>query len=396
MKNNKLRKNIIILGGGFAGIETAIGLAKERFFNVTLISDREYFYIYPTSIWIPTGESNFSDTTVSLEKIAERRGFNLIIDEVTEIVGNENFVTLKNSGKIDFDYAVVALGAGKMKPKGVENTLSICGKPEEALDIQKQLDLLIAKGRGKIAMGFGGNPKDTSAVRGGPAFELFFNVHNKLKKLGIRENFEMTFFAPMKVPGARMGKNAVSQMDSIFKMLDLKQHYGKRIKEFNPKTVIFEDNSKLEADIIVFVPANTGHEKVISSDLPLSDSGFIEINQFCEVDGFNNIYAVGDVAKLEGAEWRAKQGHIAEVMARNSAENIIIQENNLPFQKKSYLEHINILCVMDTGNGAAFIYRDDSKQLMIPLPWIGHLMKKGWGVYTKFSKLGYIPRIPGM
>ena len=396
MNNGKLRKNILVLGGGFAGIESAIALAKEDYFNVTLISNREYFYIYPTSIWIPTGESRFSDTTLSLEKLAKRRNFNLIIDEVVEISGKENYVVLKNGGKTKFDYSIIAMGAGKMKPQGVQNTLSICGNPEESLDIQKQLDLLIAKGKGKITMGFGGNPKDTSAVRGGPAFELFFNVHHKLKKLGIRENFEMTFFAPMKTPGARMGTGATAQMDRIFKMLDLKQHYGKKIKEFLPDGIKFEDDSILESDLIMFVPANTGNSNLVNSDLPLSDSGFIEINDFCEVNGFDNIYAVGDVAKLEGADWRAKQGHIAEVMARNSAENLIIKENNQPFEKKSYIEHINILCVMDTGNGAAFVYRDDKKQFMIPLPWIGHLMKKGWGTYTKLSKLGYIPRIPGM
>lgn len=392
----KLRKNIVILGGGFAGIEAAIALAKERYFNVTLISDREYFYIYPTSIWIPTGESRFSDTTVSLEKIAKRRGFNLLIDEVTEIVGTENYTILKNGGKIYFDYAIVAMGAGKLKPKGVENTLSICGRPEEALDIQKKLDLLIAKGEGKIAMGFGANPKDTSAVRGGPAFELFFNVHNRLKNLGIRDKFEMTFFAPMETPGARMGKGSVDKMNQIFKMLKLKQHYGKKIKEFSETSVIFEDDTELKADLIVFVPGNTGHSKVINSDLPLSEAGFVEINEFNEVKGFDNIYAVGDVAKLEGSDWRAKQGHIAEVMARNTAQNIIIKENALPFKKEDYTSHLNILCVMDTGNGAAFIYRDDEKQMMIPLPFIGHLLKKAWGVYVKWTKLGYIPRIPGM
>jgi sulfide:quinone oxidoreductase len=392
----KLKKNIVVLGGGFAGIEAAIALAKERYFNVTLISNREYFYIYPTSIWIPTGEARFSDTTVSLEKLAKRRNFNLIIDEVEEINGTENYVQLQDGGRMVFDYAIIAVGAGKLKPKGVEHTLSICGRPEEALDIQKELDLLIAKGGGKIAMGFGGNPKDSSAVRGGPAFELFFNVHNRLKKLGIRDKFEMTFFAPMKTPGARMGSASTEKMNMIFQYMNLKQHYGKKIEEFRKGEVIFEDSTSLKADLIVFVPGSKGHEKMISSDLPLSEAGFIEVNQFNEVKGFDNIYAVGDVAKLEGADWRAKQGHIAEVMARNAAENIIIKENSLPFEKKSYTEHLNILCVMDTGDGAAFVYRDDNKQLMIPLPFIGHIMKKGWGVYTKLSKLGYIPRLPGL
>jgi len=51
---------------------------------------------------------------------------------------------------------------------------------------------------------------------------------------------------------------------------------------------------------------------------------------------------------------------------------------------------------MDTGDGAAFVYRTDKLAKMIPLPIIGHWMKKGWGWYCKNSKLGYIPRIPGM
>jgi sulfide:quinone oxidoreductase len=390
------RKNILVLGGGFAGLEAAIALAKERFFNVTLISNREYFYVYPISIWIPTRGNAFADVTVPLEKLAERRNFNLIIDEVVEIIGKENKIILKDNGEKNFDYLIVAIGADKMKPKGVEFTSSICGDPEEALEIQKQLDILIAKGHGKIAMGFGGNPKDPSAVRGGPAFELFFNVHHKLKKLGIRDKFELTFFAPMKNPGVRMGENAVSKMKMIFDMMNLKSHYGKKIKEFQKNKVVFEDDSILEADLIVFVPANKGKKNMVNSDLPLSEAGFIEINEFCEVKGFQNIFAVGDVAKLEGADWRAKQGHIAEVMARNAAENIIIKENNLPQDFKSYIHHLNILCVMDTGNGAAFVYRDDKSQIMLPLPWIGHWLKKGWGYYAKWSKLGYIPRLPGM
>jgi sulfide:quinone oxidoreductase len=392
----KLRKNIVVLGGGFAGVETAIELAKERNFNVTLISDRSYLYIYPISIWIPVNKSTFADTTISLKEIADKRGFHFIEDKVSEIFGTENYVTLESGKKLDFDYAVVALGANKMKPEGIENTLSICGKPEESLDIQKKLDLLIAKGSGKIAMGFSQNPKDKSAVRGGPAFELMFNVHNRLKSLGIREKFELTFFAPMPVPGARMGDKPIETMNMMFDMMDLKKRYGKKISKFEKDKVVFEDDSELESDLIVFVPPLTGHQTLITSDLPVSESGFLEVNEFCEVKGFDNIYGVGDVVKLEGPEWKAKQGHIAEVMARNTAKNIVIRENDLPFEKESYLPHLNILCVMDSGDGAGFLLRDDKRQILVPLPIVGHWLKKGWGLYLKWTKLGYIPRIPGM
>ena len=76
----------------------------------------------------------------------------------------------------------MALGAHKMPHKGKENVLSICGAPQESLRVKERLDALIAKGSGRIAVGFGGNPKDPSGVRGGPAFEFLFNVHHLLLK----------------------------------------------------------------------------------------------------------------------------------------------------------------------------------------------------------------------
>ena len=65
-------------------------------------------------------------------------------------------------------------------------------------------------------------------------------------------------------------------------------------------------------------------------------------------------------------------------------------------KRKGYQSHLNIICVMDSGDGAAFVYRKDEKSMMIPMPVFGHWMKKGWGFYFKHSKLGNIPRIPGM
>lgn len=119
--------------------------------------------------------------------------FELIIDSVKEIRAADHRVVCETQA-LNYDYLVVAFGADKMKHRGVENTLSICGKPEVSLSIRDRIDALIEKGSGKIAIGFGGNPKDKSAVRGGPAFEMMFNIHNLLRKKKIRKNFELTFF----------------------------------------------------------------------------------------------------------------------------------------------------------------------------------------------------------
>jgi len=392
-------KKVLILGGGFAGVDAAIYL-KKMDYDVTLVSNREYFYIFPTSIWIPTHESEFKDVCVDLKQLQDAHGFNLLIDGVTEISAKENRVTLESGKVLDsYDYLIVAMGAAKMKHKGLENTLSICGEPEQSLKIRDALDALIEKGSGKITMGFGGNPKDTSAVRGGPGFELLFNVHNMLKKKGIRDNFELTFFAPMAEPGKRMGPKALKMMDMMFNKLGIKQHFGKKIKSFEKDSIVFEDDSKLESDFTMFIPAGAGHEVIVNSDLPLNPAGFIKTDDFSNVlneDGsMTNIYAIGDIASLEGYDWRAKQGHVAEVMAKNVAHNIGERDKNSS-DFKGYDEHLNILCVMDTGDGAAFVYRDEKRAFMIPMPIIGHWLKKGWGSYCRYSKLGKIPRLPGM
>ncbi|HIM94959.1 MAG TPA: FAD-binding protein, partial [Campylobacterales bacterium] len=72
-------KKVLVLGGGFAGVEAAIYLRKQKL-DVTLVSDRDYFYIYPTSIWIPTGEVKKRDISVPLVDLSKKHGFKLIID----------------------------------------------------------------------------------------------------------------------------------------------------------------------------------------------------------------------------------------------------------------------------------------------------------------------------
>jgi len=386
-------KKAVVLGGGFAGVEAAIDL-KRGGFDVTLVSNRPYLYIYPTSIWIPTRETTFEKTCINLDEISLAHGFEVKVDAVQRIEAKKNVVYLE-SGEISYDYLVVAIGAHKMKHEGVENTLSICGEPEMSLEIRDRLDELMEKGSGKLAFGFGGNPKDKAGVRGGPGFELLFNVHNLLKKRGIRDNFELTFFAPMEKPGARMGEKSLQMMDKMFASLKIEKHFGKKIKRFEKERVVFEDDTALESDMIMFIPASAGHSVLKESDLPLSESGFIKIDPTCKVDGFDNVYAAGDVASIDGPDWKAKQGHIAEVMAHNCASNIIATEKGEE-KRESYMEHLNILCVMDTGDGAAFVYRDDNKAFMIPMPFVGHWLKKAWGVYTRWTKLGKFPKLPGL
>ncbi|MDP2850649.1 MAG: FAD-dependent oxidoreductase [Sulfuricurvum sp.] len=388
-------KSVLIIGGGIAGVEAAIYYRKEGF-EVELISDRNYVFIYPIAIWIPIKTIPFKKATLSLDKLAARHNFRLTIDRLISINGAEKSISLELGGLRIADHLVIATGAAKMRHEGLEHTLSICGAPEQSLLLKEKIEALIERGSGKIAFGFGGNPNDSSSVRGGPGFELFFNLHHHLSQLGIRDNYEMTFFAPMPQPGVRMGKKALSSIETMFKNNHFGTRFGKKIKRFETNSIIFEDNSVLESDLTMFIPAGDGMTLIKESDLPQNSAGFIRINNYCEIEGVEGWYAIGDASALEGPEWRAKQGHLAEIMARNAAHNSAVAYGLKSNPKKTYQEHLNIVCLMDTGNGAGFVYRNDKKVFFISLPIIGHWMKLVWGWYYKLSKMGYIPRIPGM
>lgn len=388
-------KKILILGGGIAGVEAAIQLRKRRH-DVTLISDRGYLFVYPTSIWIPVHGIDFERSSIPLDELARHHGFSFVQASVTAIHAGERRVEVAGGRSFtDFDYLVLALGQGKMRPQGIEHTLSICGDPQSSLRMRDQLDEVVRKGSGRIAVGFAGNPEDPTGLRGGPAFELLFNVDHMLRRRGIRSNVELSFFAPMEAPGARMGSRAAPMLADFFRKKGIAARTGKKIKRFEAGSVIFEDDSRLDADVLFFVPGGKGHAVYATSDLPLTPSGYVQAGADSRVNGFPHVFAIGDSAELHGPQWRAKQGHVAEVMAKNVARNIEILERG-GAELHSYVPHVNILCVMDTGNAAVLVSRTESNERMLPLPIIGHLMKRAWGFYYRNSKRGRLPRLAGM
>ncbi len=129
--------------------------------------------------------------------------------------------------------------------------------------------------------------------------------------------------------------------------------------------------------------------------MPLNEAGFVNTLPTCQVEGYPEIYAIGDSAHILGPKWAAKQGHIAEIMADVASYNAH-QQIIGSGKTKSYVDKVSIICVMDSGDGAAFVSRTKKKETMVMLPIIGHWLKKAWGFYYINSKLKRIPRIPGM
>ena len=113
-------------------------------------------------------------------------------------------------GSVDNDGLIIASGARFLrKLPGIEHALTICEGIDAAQRVRARLHSL--KG-GTLAFGFAVNPDETSALRGGPIFEILFGIDAWLRREKRRSRFELVFFAPMAQPGKRLGESATTAL----------------------------------------------------------------------------------------------------------------------------------------------------------------------------------------
>src|SRR6266850_927557 len=116
MENKRAR--IVIVGGGFGGLFTALDLGGS--FDVTLISDADHFLFTPMLYEYFSGEVEEWHIAPKYSELLDE-SVKLIRDEVTNIDLNTRTVTLKTPGEnLVYDVLVLALG-------GVTNFAGVTG-----------------------------------------------------------------------------------------------------------------------------------------------------------------------------------------------------------------------------------------------------------------------------
>jgi NADH dehydrogenase len=122
------KTKVLILGGGFGGIKTALELCDDSRFSVSLISDRSDFRYYPTLYRTAVGGSPFA-SSISLEEIFKGKKVKPIQDNIKQIDRAAKTVTGKKA--YDYDILVLALGV-------VTNYFGIKGLKEYSYGIKSQ------------------------------------------------------------------------------------------------------------------------------------------------------------------------------------------------------------------------------------------------------------------
>ena len=111
MVQGNSRKRVVIIGGGFAGINAAKGLAKLPV-DVTLIDRKNHYTFQPLLYQVALAVLSPADIAQPIRSILQKQqNVEVLMDEVTGFALEKRRVCLKSGPVLEYDYLILATGS---------------------------------------------------------------------------------------------------------------------------------------------------------------------------------------------------------------------------------------------------------------------------------------------
>ena len=162
--NHQKGPSITVAGAGFAAI-TGIRELRKHIPDaaITLVAPRPEFVYLPSLIWVPYGLRSGEDIRFDIRPLLEDLDVEYRQAAATGI-SSDGRTLETDGGSLQNDALLIATGGRYIrKLPGIENVITICEGIESA---ERMGSVLRSPDGGTIALGFGGNPKEPSAMRG--------------------------------------------------------------------------------------------------------------------------------------------------------------------------------------------------------------------------------------
>ena len=343
---NGSKANILVLGGGFGGLEAAFYLRMklEDRANITLVSDRDYFLFKPNTIYIPFGLDP-DRLKVGLERPTRRKHIEFVKDRVREVDPDKRTVATGDR-QLSYDYLVLATGAN-MRPgeiPGLADYAETIWTPQEMLRLRLAFYELLEEareGEHKRVL-FLVAPNNKCA---GPLYELVFMLDTWLRRKGARANVDLTWTTYEENYIQAFGPRLHGVVTNEFERRVIAGHTGYAAEKIEADGVHYANGETLPYDLLVTFSPYVAEMSYTS--LPSDDRGFITTDLASrQVAGHPDIYAVGDAG-----DFPVKQAFLAFLQADAAAEHlagrILGTEPALAFKPTS-------MCVMEQFDKATF------------------------------------------
>lgn len=374
--------NIVVLGGNFAGLTTALE-ARRRLGNtydrIIVISRSEDFLFVPSLIWVPFGLRDISQISLPLKPIFDNHDIEFIHAEATK-VNIDSQVVSSTAGEFPYDYLVVGTGPKldwSVPGTGPHGYTSCVCTPPDALAMREDINKLLDS-PGPVVVG--------AAPRAGcmgAAYEFLLNLEHFLRKHDLRKKTPITWVTPepflghFGIGGMRTGEPMIRQM---FEHLDIKWITNSEIVSAGSNTINLGDNTELEASFSMIMPAFIGQDVVTNSTGLGTAAGFIPVNGAYQHQRYSNIFAAGVAVDVPSPFQTKvpigvpKTGFPADVAGKTAAYNIArLIENRKQLRQRPF-GRIPGLCVMDAGSKEVImisnhLLRPREFSLLLPNPF---------------------------
>jgi sulfide:quinone oxidoreductase len=308
-----VKKRVVIIGAGFAGLELATRLSEtlQDAVDVMLLDRNDSFVFGFSKLEVMLGRQTPDEVRMYYRDFM-KEGVEFRQEEVIGIDPVARHVT--TDAGADADFLVVAMGADY----DMDATPGLVTGGFEYYTVagaERLRDALSGFTGGRVLISVLGQP-----FKCPPApFEGAFLLHEYFTKRGIRDAVQMTSTFPMQRPVPVTGE--VSQMfrDGLAAR-DIEELPEHKVTSIDPaaRTAQLADGGTLPYDLFIGIPIHKAPDPLPASGLAVN--GWVPVDQTDLTTPFPQVYALGDVCT--GPRNVPKAGIFAESAARVVAEDI--------------------------------------------------------------------------
>jgi len=355
MTNNK--KTVVIIGGGFAGVNLVKRLRNDDHFNIVLVDRNNYNFFPPLLYQVATGYLETSNISYPFRKLF--RGINNFRFQmgVVEKVDQVQHKVLLDTGEIYYDYLVFATGT-ETNYFGIESVKenSIPMKTvEDALYMRNSMLALLEKASRET------DPEERTKLLtivvagGGPTGVEISGMFAEMKKTVIPQDYPeligsngkiylvdglKTVLAPMSEKSQKYTYDTLTKMGVTIQLDSL-------VQDYTDDVVRFADGRSIVAKTLIWA---AGVTSLVFDGIEKESYGR---GRRMIVDGYNkvlntqNIYAIGDTC-LQTADPAFPQGHpqVAQVAIQ---QGVNLGDN---FKRMTKAETLKTFVYNDKGSMA--------------------------------------------
>lgn len=345
-----MKKELVIIGGGFAGINLIQKLTHNPLFNITLVDKNNYNFFPPLIYQVATGFLEVTNITYPFRKLFQRKkNVNFRMGSLKQVIPEENKIILSN-GEMHYDYLVIATGTetnyfgidnirkNALPMKTINDALFLRNCMLERLEEATRITDAAERKKYTTIVIAGGGP--TGVELAGMLAEMRKNIFRKDYPELTGSGGEIylidgapTLLTPM---------NSKSQQYTYDTLVEMKVKVilNVQVKGFENDEVELSNGEKITTKTLIW---SAGVTSSIFEGFTKEQYGRgrrLLVNEFNQIQGSENIFAIGDTA-LMVSDPEFPQGHpqVAQVAIQQGnllGKNLAAKESGKPMNQFRY------------------------------------------------------------